>query len=377
MGKVYDTSKTPTTYTLATQTPPNMTLDNFYLRNLQDKINDEWDYRSNRVDVEQEKTIGKEDFFPLEVVIQSVRNDKGDKVSDDVRRLVFRDIKHDVRLGTKFRFSYNFDLEEPNEDKNIWLSTNKDSASPTAQVVVTRCNMTLGSIFTDENGETQYHYEPVIVTTDLSMVNFYYNDVIITPQAQVMIIAQHNEFTKKYFLNQRFVVGYDKVYKVKGVNKFNSLKTYNPQDIGTILLYVELDEISVKDNFETRIAYNEADVPAVVPPAPVIDDYSFKITEPTPLPAELFSAPITFAGFVFRGDNKTDIPIQVEATLAGTSAPEDYFDLQIISGNEFTLRRRKVYNRDDLKVKCFVAAADSPVGQELSQEFALSLRGLE
>ena len=262
MGKVYDTSKTPTTYTLATQTPPNMTLDNFYLRNLQDKINDEWDYRSNRVDVEQEKTIGKEDFFSLEVVIQSVRNDKGDKVSDDVRRLVFRDIKHDVRLGTKFRFSYNFDLEEPNEDKNIWLSTNKDSASPTAQVVVTRCNMTLGSIFTDENGETQYHYEPVIVTTDLSMVNFYYNDVIITPQAQVMIIAQHNEFTKKYFLNQRFVVGYDKVYKVKGVNKFNSLKTYNPQDIGTILLYVELDEISVKDNFETRIAYNEADVRA-------------------------------------------------------------------------------------------------------------------
>ena len=195
MGKVYDTAFNPSSYSLISQTPPNMKKDNYYLYTLQQKVDADWDYRPNRVDVEQEKTIGQEDYYPLEVVIQSVRNDTGTKVSDDIRRLVFRDIKHDVRLGTKFRFSYEFDLDLPPEKKDVWLSTNKDSASPTAQVVITRCNGTLGSIYTKPDGSTEYHYEPAIITTDLKTANLYYNNVIIIPQAQVIIIVQHNQYT--------------------------------------------------------------------------------------------------------------------------------------------------------------------------------------
>ena len=378
MGKVYDTAFNPSSYSLISQTPPNMKKDNYYLYTLQQKVDADWDYRPNRVDVEQEKTIGQEDYYPLEVVIQNVRNDTGTKVSDDIRRLVFRDIKHDVRLGTKFRFSYEFDLDLPPEKKDVWLSTNKDSASPTAQVVITRCNGTLGSIYTKPDGSTEYHYEPAIITTDLKTANLYYNNVIIIPQAQVIIIVQHNQYTATYDINQRFVMGYDKVYKIKALNKFNSLTTFDPYDVGTIMLYAELDEISVKDNFETRIAYNKADTPPVPQPSPPQGELSFAITEPTPLPVELFSTPVEFHAFLLDEDGQ-QVPaaIEVTATLEGTDTPENYFELQIINDNTFTLRRRKLYNRSLLHVRCSIPAATSPTGVEFSQEFDLSLRGLE
>ena len=144
------------------------------------------------------------------------------------------------------------------------------------------------------------------------------------------------------------------------------------------MLYAELDEISVKDNFETRIAYNKADTPPVPQPSPPQGELSFAITEPTPLPVELFSTPVEFQAFLLDEDGQ-QVPaaIEVTATLEGTDTPENYFELQIINDNTFTLRRRKLYNRSLLHVRCSVPAATSPTGVEFSQEFDLSLRGLE
>ena len=102
MGKVIDTTNMPTSYDLLTQTPKNLSKENYFVKELQEKVWADWEYRPNRVDVEQEKTIGEEDYFPLEVVIQNIRNDKGEKVSDDYKRLVFKDIT--FVLGLNFAF---------------------------------------------------------------------------------------------------------------------------------------------------------------------------------------------------------------------------------------------------------------------------------
>ncbi len=377
MGQIYDTTYTPTPYNLISQTPPNMPANNYYLYSLQEKINADWNYRSNRVDIEQEMNFGEEDYSPIEVVIQSVRNDKGTKVSDDIRRLVFKDVKYEVSLGTRFRFSYQFDIDQPDEEKDVWISTNRDSASPTSQVVVTRCNGTLGSIYQDSNGVSQYHYEPVICTTNLSTVSLYYNDVIVTPQAQVMLIVQHNQYTKNYNLNQRFILGYDKVYKVKAINKFNSLTTYNPYDIGTILLYAELDEISEKDDFENRIAFNSNDTPPVITPLPSVEDYSLQITKPVPLPTQLFSTPIQFEGYLFQGTEQTTVPVDFTVTLEGTASPQNYYQLTNIGANSCTLQRLKVYTKSPLILTCSVSTENSPIGQAFTQEVSLNLGGLE
>ena len=82
MGKIIDTTFARNPYNLISQTPPNLKKDNYYMHTLQDKVDADWEYRSNKVDVEREQTIGENDYTPLEVVIQTIRNDKGEKVSD-------------------------------------------------------------------------------------------------------------------------------------------------------------------------------------------------------------------------------------------------------------------------------------------------------
>lgn len=376
MGKIYDTTFTPSLYNLISQTPPNMPIDNYFLHSLQQKVDVDWKYRPNRVDIEQEMNFGQEDYSPLEVVIQTVLSDKGTKVSDDIRRLVFKDIRYDVKLGTRFRFSYQFDINQPDNEKNIWISTNRDSASPTSQVVVTRCNGTLGSIYQNTQGESCYHYEPVICTTNLSTVSLYYDDTIITPQAQVMLIVQHNQYTENYGINQRFILGYDKVYKVKAINKFNSLTTYNPYDIGTILLYADLDEISAKDDFINRIAYNE-DPPTQITPIQPSGDYAIKIVAPAPLPTQLLSTPLQLVAYLYEGETQLSVPVNFSASLAGTSMPNNYFSLDIIGPNTCVLQRLKMYNKASLLVSCQVNIEDSPTGESYMQEISLSLGGLE
>lgn len=376
MGKIIDTTNMPTSYEIITKTPKNMTKDNYFLRELQEKVWADWEYRPNRVDVEQEKTIGADDYFPLEVVIQNIRNDKGEKVSDDYKKLVFRDIHYHVRLGTKFRFSFAFDLEEPDEDKNVWLVTNRDSTSPTASVVITRCNGTLGSVYLDKNGKSYYHYEPCIFTTDLKSVNFHYSNEIVTQESQFAIVVQHNQYTRDYYVNQRFIVGYDKVYKVKALDKFNTLTTYKPEDVDVVILYVEIDEKKAQDDFVNRIAFNKDDDPKVDEPV-VIEDYSLEITEPVPIPAELFSTPIQFHVGVFNGGIETDIPVQVTTTLNLATNPENYFELVQIDNNTFTLRRRKMYTRGDLVVRLEASIESTLEAQVLAKEFTLSLRGWE
>lgn len=376
MGKIYDTTFIPSLYNLISQTPPNMPIDNYFLHSLQQKVDVDWKYRPNRVDIEQEMNFGQEDYSPLEVVIQTVLSDKGTKVSDDIRRLVFKDIKYDVKLGTRFRFSYQFDINQPDNEKNVWISTNRDSASPTSQVVVTRCNGTLGSIYQNTQGESCYHYEPVICTTNLSTVSLYYDDTIITPQAQVMLIVQHNQYTENYGINQRFILGYDKVYKVKAINKFNSLTTYNPYDIGTILLYADLDEISAKDDFINRIAYNE-DPPTQITPIQPSGDYAIKIVAPAPLPTQLLSTPLQLVAYLYEGETQLSVPVNFSASLAGTSMPNNYFSLDITGPNTCVLQRLKMYNKASLLVSCQVNIEDSPTGESYMQEISLSLGGLE
>ena len=97
MGKVVNTTNIVDTTYLLSQTPKNLVPDNYWLRELQEKVDADWRFRPNRVDVEEETAPGEEQYTPLEVVIQSVRDDKGTKVSDDWRRVVFKDIFRKIK----------------------------------------------------------------------------------------------------------------------------------------------------------------------------------------------------------------------------------------------------------------------------------------
>lgn len=398
-NKVIDIGKMPinSAYGSLSQTPMNYDKDNFYLRTLQQKVEAEWGYRPNAVTIEYEdgwnsgdywKTEGYPDleWKPIEVVVQQVKTDKGSDISEDCRRFVFKNIREDrFRIGGKFRFAPNYDLFAEQTSKNVWLVTNRDDVKVTSSVVAQRCNGTLGSVYEDAQGVSHYHYEPAILGKDLSSTNLSYNEVAISPQSGLTVICQHNRYTMAYKLNQRFIVGYDEVYRVKAINKFYSNSTNNPMDVGLMRIYMEITEKSHYDDFVNRIAYEEE--PKVKIDVDDAHDREFRIEykEPGYIPANLGSETVEFVPVLkdsYDGEWENSA-FKVECALENWPESREfdqydnpYFELKKDSAG-FSLRRKKLYPNGDITVRCFVPADESPTGAEISSSFKMTMRGLE
>lgn len=304
MGRVVKSANVLNPYNLISQTPKNFSMENYWFSTYQDKLDADWDFRDNVVDVEKEQTRGASDYQWMEVVIQGVRGDKGEKVSDDLKRLVFRNIRDGVPLGTKFRFAYSFNPNAPLKEKNCWLTTNKDTTNATAAAVITRCNGTIASIYEEEGKQPFIHYEEIYADTDLKRTGLKNNDTILVANSDIVILAQFNKYTHKYYINQRFIVGLDRVYKVTAISKYNSLTTYNQANVDFVILYLNQEQSSEKDNFETRLAYNESQEYVVNPkPEP----------EPEPIPTGdyrlVFTKPSVFPNILYEEDGATEFEI--------------------------------------------------------------------
>lgn len=381
MGKVYDSSKGRNPYYMISQTPRNHVPENYWLKELQDKIDADWDYRANRFLIEQESVFGTEQFEPLEVVLQTVKNDKGTVISDDWRRIVFRDIHYQCPLGLKFRFSYRFLEDEPLEDKNIWLASNRNTIDASSSVVVVRCNGTIGSEYIDSKGVTRYHYEPAVQTKDLKSVNLFYNETAVGQSSDLIIIVQHNKYTRNYYVNQRFIIGYDQVYRIQAMSKFASNYTYKTDDLGTIILYLEVVEKSKYDNFETRIAYNQKER-VEVEETGGDGNYSIKMELPEKIPEMLSSTPIIFKPVVYLDEQATDMTVLTDYQLMNTSVPpqpvpdevrDKYVEFKQLEGNSFSVRKLRFYPGGNLYITCKA----KPEGkEEMTYGFNMSLRGL-
>lgn len=370
--KIVDITRSANSYDILSQTPKNYDKNNYFLKELQHKVNAEWKYRPNRVDLEYEATWGKEDFKPMEVVMQSVKSEKGTDISDDFRNIVFQNILEDrFHIGSKFRFGTDYNLNALQNKKNTWLVVNANTASMTASCVVQRCNGTLGSVYKDEQGVSHYHYEPVIQDKGLSSVNLFYNETAVSPQSELLIIAQHNEFTKNYFINQRFVIGYDKIYRVKAINKFYSNSTYDPYDVGLMRIYLEITESCIYDDFEKRIAYqNDSEI--YISHDKNDSSYQLQFTTPEYIPVNLPTEPLLFTAVIKKDDGTEYIkPVTVESNLENLPDgidPNIYYSCEV-EDNTFTLKRNRVYVNGDLHIKCIIEAQDSPSGEELSFSF--------
>ena len=379
--KVVDITNSANSYDILSQTPKNYSKDNYFLKELQDKVNAEWRYRPNRVDIEYENSWGVQTYTPIEVVIQSVRSEKGSAISNDCRRIVFKNILEDrFVIGSKFKFSEKYDLNTEDKNKNVWLATNTDTVKMTSSMIIERCNGTLGSVYVDNQGITQYHYEPVIQGKDLSAVNLFYNEVAVSPQSQLLVIAQHNEFTKKYYINQRFIVGYDKVYRIKAINKFYANSTNDPENVGLMRIYLELTESCIYDNFDTRIAYQNS--PVVHLTTTKNSSYSIKLSKPEYIPVNLTDNPITFTMVVVneRGQEFPEINISVDCVLENLPSGVDqsnYFDYIDNGNNSFDLRRKRIYLNGNLQINCKVNKEESPSGEEFSTSFTMVMGSFE
>ena len=368
--KVIDITHSATKYDILSQTPENYDKDNYFLKELQDKVNIEWKYRPNRVTLEYENAWGKQTYTNLEVVVQSVLSEKGTAISNDTRNLVFKNILEDrFNIGSRFRFSEDYDLSKEEDKKNVWMVVNQNKVNMTSSVVIERCNGTLGSIVDNGNGTVHYHYEPVIQGKTLTSVNFFYNETAVSPQSQLLVIAQHNEFTRQYKVNQRFVIGYDKVYRIKAINKFYGNDTFNPENVGLMQIYMEICEINTAhDDFEHRIAY-QSDLENHIP---VVGEYIIAFEQPLTIPKYIPDNGLAFKPVLKQGDTVVEATFNLEANLERLPKgidPAVYFTVTESNG-VFTLRQSRIYPRGNL---ILVWSTMDPTGKKQEVTIAMEM----
>ena len=284
-------------------------------------------------------------------------------------------------------------MSEPNENKSVWIAVNQDSTSPTAQQDIARCNGTLGSIWVDENGNRVYHYEPVVQNTSLTSTIPSFNDVAIDPKSQLVILCQHNKYTREYYINQRFVIGYDRVYKVTNIIKTDALRTYQSEFVGVMTIYLEFDQVGALDDLQNRIAYNGREDETLTPlPEPNPDDVEgreVRIVSPKPLPTELYSYSdeTLYEVWVYKGEERLNDTVSVKLfavedgeTIDDPELVAKYCEInetELESEHKFTLKRLAKSWSTKILVRCFSSSVASPEGGEISYEFELGLWGLE
>lgn len=373
---VYDSTNVKNTRILLSQTPPNYVPENYYMKELQQKIDADWPYRPNRFDIEKEFVMGSEEYKPIQVVLQSVKNDKGENVSSDWMRVVYRNIHQPIHMGERFRFSQELNVDSPVEQRCIWLTMNHDNVNQTASQVIRRCNGTIIGLYTDENGVKTYHEEPVVQGDKLTTTTFQYSEVAIDPKGQLVIVAQYNKYTSQWYINQRFVIGTDAVYKVANIIRSDSETTYNPYDVGIIRVYLDIDQRGERDDFVKRIAYNgDLDQPigdvenAHKNPGEhiikILDSDNKQINVPDILQQSFVFKPTLFIDGIMQ-DGGVDVDFSLGGSYADRASIDDFVSISETAG-VYTLNKVASDPGLILNVKCTSA--------EANLDFAMRLNG--
>ena len=379
---VINTTHSANCYDILSQTPPDYDRENYFLKELQQKVDAEWEYRPNRVNIEYEDNWGQQTYAPIQVVIQSVKSEKGREIADDFRQVVFRDILDSrFTIGSRFRFAahYNGSAQVPDSEKNVWLSINTDSVKMTSSMIIERCNGTLGSLWKDDQGVSHYHYEPVVQASGLTSVSLMENEVAVSPQSKLTIIAQHNDYTRDYFINQRFIVGYDKVYRVNAIDKFYSNSTFDAENVGLMRMYLEITETSEYDDFEHRIAYQDSRNVIMQYNTPSGEtQYHIDFATPSVIPTHLDETTILFTPVVRDAHNETvtGVPVRFSYALENlpeTVDPDNYVSVTQEKGT-VSLARKRVYLRGNMILTWTIDAQYIESGTEETVSFVMSLR---
>lgn len=283
MALINTTNTVDSSIYLKNKFPHNKVGSNYYIQNLQEKRNKDWEFRPNLVDIEEELekqctyTVEPVKYSPIDVAIRKVKNEKGQDLGGDWADIAFRDLKHFCNLGSRYRFDTEFpDISlMTEEDKyyntSVWICVNKNPVNPGNNCIIRRCNANIvfgGSPSGSVDEITEIHYEPVILENDLKYINMYYNMTTILPQSEWYATMQMNYFTNCIGINDRVIFGgvdlvdrsNNAVFKVKAVVKSTSLKTFSKNDspeienIPLVLVALDKDTISSNDDFHSRLA---------------------------------------------------------------------------------------------------------------------------
>lgn len=357
----------------------NMVSTNYYIESLQEKRNREWEMRYNRVDIEEElnKQVEYEKnlpvYTPIDVVIRSVKDDRGKDLGTDWADISFKDLKHFNKVGSRYRFSLSFpDMTAMSEEEKyyntcVWLCVNKSPINAGNSCVIRRCNSSLaltGSPTNSYDNITEVRYEPVVLENDLKYINLYYNQTLVIPQAEWYATIQMNYFTNSIKINDRFLFGSidnqdlsnNSAYKVKAIVKASQETTFlKENEIGVnniplIILALDKDVLFEEDDLEKRIA-KQAPIYKTQELDPVYQ-YFIKVT-----PNEniiYIGETLTFYPKLFLNDMEIkDVKFSYELNINNYNYNEYcvFQDVYENGENSFSLKCLKENNQQKLNIK--------------------------
>lgn len=379
----------------------NMVGDNYYIENLQDKRNQDWELRYNVVGIEEEKSrqIQYTDclptYTPLDVVIRSVKGEKGEDLGADWASISFKDLKYPNLLGTRYRFSLDFpDMslmteEEKYFDTSVWIAINKSPIKSGCSSVVRRCNANIalvGSPTKDYHNIVESRYEPVILENELKYMNMYYNQTIVVPQAEWYITMQMNYFSNCIKVNNRVILGgtdvkdveNNSIYKVKAVIKCTANNTFararyvGLEDVPLVVLAIDKDMAASEDDFVNRIAVN-APMYYVPDIKPVCEYYISTNNENNKI---ILGETVEYSNSLFFNGNEIDVEFEYEYFLNRIKQENwsNYFEFVKTSPNSFQIKNLKACTRGTLDIKIICANPTKPE-EKINEIIKLKLGG--
>lgn len=330
---------------------------NYYKDLLQEDINKNWEYASDVYAIEEETEFGSNIFIPVEVRITSaISSISGEKILNDWKQIIFKDVDHPRRRGTRYRFGFDLygNPEINTENKQIWINTNLENyKTPTASAVIRRCNNNIKFLI---NNNTAIHIEPCIIEQGIKSSSVLYNDVADVLQSTITVTIQKNQYTEDILENDRFIIGYNKVYKVKNVTNFLSEYTLKSDSAPIIELIMQVDTKSPNDNFVLGITNFDKYSPVVINRV----GYDMVINPDNLIVLE--GRTRVFDCCLYNNGSRTS-----EAIVFNISGDETKFISVILSDNSFSIK--------NLKMSSTLVVVDC-VTDSFSKSFEIQLGGL-
>jgi hypothetical protein len=206
---------------------------------------DEQFYNSTTAYTIQEETVfSSGSYVDVEVRVNKVINaTTGEKLGDDFKLIIFKDLQHASGIGVKYFFSDSY-----------WLVINSEIIkNVTASCTIRRCNNILRWMDADGN----LFSEPCAIEYKMSGVSDdsrLSNPVI--PSGYIQVYAQLNDRTKKIKGNQRFLFGSSSnriCYKVQGNGVRNFLNQQTMDDESGKLLMLQMEIGYVNDEVDDLV----------------------------------------------------------------------------------------------------------------------------
>jgi predicted SpoU family rRNA methylase len=202
--------------------------------------------------IQEETSFASGSWVNIEVRInRGIDRQTGNRLSNDFKMLLFRDLNHSTGVGYKYNF-----------DNNIWLTTNIENYKNLAKnSIIRRCNNVLKWV--DENGN--YYSEPCVIDYEINNSRDEFGTSLpIIPQGYINIYCQLNSKTRLIKGNQRFLFGQSDnrvAFRVfgNGIRNFINDETISDSTVRLLVVSVGADSINEElDDLVNGIAdYNK------------------------------------------------------------------------------------------------------------------------